>query len=169
QVWDARSHQLLQHYPAHDGEVTSISFHESGNFLLSSSTDASGREWGSRSTVSCAARDEASMPSRSITSFSSAFVRESLLLCLCAGGAKKGWAGGSPLLTATYLGSVSRGSSPIWDLREGRLVYTLKGHSGSVTACAFSADGTRFASGGEDGLVMSWRSHLDNRLAGGNG
>ena len=41
QVWDARSHQLLQHYPAHDGEVTSISFHHSGNFLLSSSTDAS--------------------------------------------------------------------------------------------------------------------------------
>ncbi|CAM9514893.1 unnamed protein product, partial [Ectocarpus sp. 12 AP-2014] len=52
----------------------------------------------------------------------------------------------------------------IWDLREGRLVYTLKGHSGPVTACAFSTDGTRFASGGEDGLVMSWRSHLDNRL-----
>lgn len=41
QVWDARSHQLLQHYPAHDGEVTSISFHHSGNFLLSSSTDSS--------------------------------------------------------------------------------------------------------------------------------
>lgn len=41
QVWDARSHQLLQHYPAHDAEVTSISFHESGNFLLSSSADAS--------------------------------------------------------------------------------------------------------------------------------
>lgn len=55
----------------------------------------------------------------------------------------------------------------IWDLREGRLVYTLKGHSGPVTACAFSADGTHFASGGEDGLVMSWRSHLENRMAGG--
>lgn len=41
QVWDARSHQLLQHYPAHDSEVTSISFHNSGNFLLSSSTDSS--------------------------------------------------------------------------------------------------------------------------------
>lgn len=46
-------------------------------------------------------------------------------------------------------------------------MYTLKGHSGPVSACAFSADGTRFASGGEDGLVMSWRSHLDNRLGGG--
>lgn len=55
----------------------------------------------------------------------------------------------------------------IWDLREGRLIYTLKGHSGPVAACAFSADGTRFASGGEDGLVMSWKSNLDDRLTGG--
>lgn len=48
-------------------------------------------------------------------------------------------------------------------------MYTLKGHTGAVTACAFSADGTRFASGGVDGVVMSWRSHLDNRLGGGGG
>ncbi|CAN0459316.1 unnamed protein product, partial [Hapterophycus canaliculatus] len=59
--------------------------------------------------------------------------------------------------------------SQIWDLREGRLLNTLERHSGPVTKCAFSADGTRLASGGEDGLVMSWTSRLDTRMAGDNG
>lgn len=44
-------------------------------------------------------------------------------------------------------------------------MYTLKGHSGPVTACTFSPDGTRFASGGRDGVVMSWRSHLSSSSA----
>ena len=39
QVWDVRSNQLVQHYSAHSGPVTSVSFHPSGDFLLSSSLD----------------------------------------------------------------------------------------------------------------------------------
>ena len=58
------------------------------------------------------------------------------------------------------------GHSKIWDLREGRLAYTFNGHSGSVRACAFSPDGTRFASGGRDGVVVSWRSHLATKFVG---
>lgn len=38
-VWDARSRQLVQHYPAHTGAVHSLQFHHSGDFLLSSSED----------------------------------------------------------------------------------------------------------------------------------
>lgn len=39
-LWDVRTNQLLQHYPAHADTVNSISFHPTGNFLLSSSNDA---------------------------------------------------------------------------------------------------------------------------------
>jgi WD40 repeat protein len=35
-----RSDALLQHYRAHSGPVTSLSFHPTGNFLLTSSLDA---------------------------------------------------------------------------------------------------------------------------------
>lgn len=55
-------------------------------------------------------------------------------------------------------------NAQIWDLREGRLLYTLKGHHGPATASCFSADGTRFASGGENGLVVSWKSKLFARF-----
>jgi centriolar protein POC1 len=48
----------------------------------------------------------------------------------------------------------------IWDIREGRLIYTLHGHTGPTLAANFSHDGSFFASGGVDQLVMVWRSNL---------
>ena len=39
-VWDVRSRQLVQHYPAHTGGVHSLQFHHSGHFLLSASEDS---------------------------------------------------------------------------------------------------------------------------------
>ena len=41
------------------------------------------------------------------------------------------------------------------DLIEGRPVYTLRGHAGSVTAAAFNRDGDYFASGGMDKQVRA--------------
>lgn len=48
----------------------------------------------------------------------------------------------------------------IWDLREGRLLFTLQGHTGPVNAARFSPDGHFFASGGADQMVMVWKSNL---------
>jgi len=46
----------------------------------------------------------------------------------------------------------------IWDLRKGLLAYTLYGHNGSCTACAFSHYGDYFASGGSDSMILLWES-----------
>ena len=40
-----RSNQLIQHYSAHGGAITNVSFHPSGNFLLSSSLDGTLKIW----------------------------------------------------------------------------------------------------------------------------
>ena len=39
------------------------------------------------------------------------------------------------------------------DLLEGRPIYTLHGHKGSVTSCTFSSNGDYFASGSQDKQV----------------
>jgi len=48
----------------------------------------------------------------------------------------------------------------IWDLREGRLLFTIHGHKGAINHGAWSPDGQFFATGGADQLVMVWQSKL---------
>ena len=67
----------------------------------------------------------------------------------------------SYIQTGNYLASCSKDSSiKIFDLREGRLLYTLHGHTGPINTVAFSQDGHFLSTGGADQLVMVWRSNL---------
>lgn len=53
----------------------------------------------------------------------------------------------------------------VWDLREGRLFYTLFGHEGATLGLNFSPAGDFFASGGADGQVMVWKTNFDRDLS----
>lgn len=75
----------------------------------------------------------------------------------------------STLQSGYYLLSASKDSSlKIWDLREGRLLFTLQGHSGPVNCARFSRDGEFFSSGGADQLVMVWKTNLFSSSSSGN-
>lgn len=52
----------------------------------------------------------------------------------------------------------------MFDLLEGRPLYTLQGHNGPIIAAAFSASGDHFASGGNDEQVFLWRTNFDAPL-----
>jgi centriolar protein POC1 len=39
-IWDLRTNNLLQHYPAHTDNINQIAFHPSGNYLISASKDS---------------------------------------------------------------------------------------------------------------------------------
>lgn len=46
-------------------------------------------------------------------------------------------------------------------MKEGRLGWTLYGHNGAVKAVNFCDKGDYFATGGDDNLVMIWKSNFD--------
>ena len=44
----------------------------------------------------------------------------------------------------------------IWDVETGKVLHTLAAHDGRAVAVAFNRDGSRLATGGQDGLVGVW-------------
>jgi WD40 repeat protein len=54
----------------------------------------------------------------------------------------------------------------VWDLEEGHLLYTLRGHENSVRAVKFSPKGDFFSSGGDDLQVMVWKTNFDQKIEG---
>jgi len=63
---------------------------------------------------------------------------------------------GNYLITAS-----SDGTLKILDLLEGRLIYTLQGHTGPVFTVSFSKGGELFSSGGADAQVCKSFSSFD--------
>ncbi|HYH66619.1 MAG TPA: hypothetical protein VD866_18130, partial [Urbifossiella sp.] len=44
----------------------------------------------------------------------------------------------------------------IWEAKTGKMLVSLQGHTGAVTAVAFSPDGTRLATGTDQGELRVW-------------
>jgi len=59
------------------------------------------------------------------------------------------------------LSSSNDSTLKIWDLRQGHILYTLYGHEGASTSAAFSPSGDYFTTGGQDAVVMVWKSNLE--------
>lgn len=72
--------------------------------------------------------------------------------------------GQAPLTTVTFSpdGALLAGASeasptqPVWDVGSGELLFSLTGHEGSARSIAFSPDGRRLATGGNEGTVWIW-------------
>ena len=51
----------------------------------------------------------------------------------------------------------------LWDLQEGRLMFTMSGHEYQVASCKFSPHGSFLCSGGSDSKVFIWNSGLSSQ------
>jgi tetratricopeptide (TPR) repeat protein len=68
----------------------------------------------------------------------------------------------SPDGTRAAVGACLSPSIEIWDLRRGKLLVSLSGHTGSVRSLAWTPDGAALVSSSEDGTVRIWDSRTNH-------
>ena len=131
-VWATSSAATVNLIRAHEGPVTAVSLHATGDYLLSTSTD---ENWVfsdvSTGQVLVRAGDTASSPHALTTA--------------------EFHPDGRIFATGT-----SDSIIKIWDLKEKQNVANFPGHSGHISAIAFSENGYYLATAADDSTVKLW-------------
>ncbi|MPC16478.1 Pre-mRNA-processing factor 19 [Portunus trituberculatus] len=130
-VWNVGTSQTLQLIRAHDGPVTGLSLHATGDYLLSASRD---HNWAFSDIRTGRVLCKVSDTSASSPLTAAQFHPDGLIL-------------GTGTQDATI---------KIWDLKERSNVANFPGHSGAISSIAFSENGYYLATAAEDSTVRLW-------------
>jgi len=52
----------------------------------------------------------------------------------------------------------------LWDVKDGKIIKTLEGHTNIVNSAAFSSDGATIVSGSSDKTIKLWDSKDGKRI-----
>jgi WD40 repeat protein len=131
----------VEPHPGHQGSVLALAVSPDGRRLLSAGSDQTIRVWETATGKECAVLDKEAGPV-----FSNSY---SVPYPLAVSPTRS-------LLAAPGREAARRHLIDLWDYSTGKRVATLDGHTGPVTALAFSADGARLISGGADTTALIW-------------
>ena len=176
-VWDASTGQELLTLNGHSNDVMGVCFSPDGTRIASASGDETVKVWDA-STGQMLFTFEGHTECVWTVSFSPDGMRLTSVSWDEWGGKLKLWDAftGFELLTLEAFGGQSSSFSPdgrqlayvhdtvkVCNVATGEETLTLKGHSGVSYVC-FSPDGTRLASGNDDGTVNVWDASTSREL-----
>src|SRR5262249_30249085 len=145
--WDVATRRLVRRLNGHTGYCVALDFSRDGARLASGSRDGTALVW---STGSWKLEQTLRNPDPGTTT-------------TLGGRGMVDDVAFSP--DAKTLAMASReGSVLLWDVADGKLLATLKGHPSSVNAAVFSPDGRTLATGGGDQTVRLWNVETRREL-----
>jgi WD40 repeat protein len=127
-VWDVPSRRLLHVLRGHTQRVVALAFDPSSLYLASASLDGTVRQWDS--------------------------LHHGFEVRLFEGVRGKGLAFSPD--GQHFAVSGAAGSLKVWELRSGRRVLTLRGHTDDITSAVYTADGRRIVTAGWDRTIKLW-------------
>lgn len=142
-IWDSETGKVLQQFQEHTGVINAVRYLPDNNCVASSSEDKSVRIYDVRCSQLLQLYHAASSGVNDISFHPSGifFMKTT----------KIGY----------YMLSTANDSKvKIWDLRQGKALFTLYAHEGTVNACDFSFVGDYFATGGADKSINIWQSNF---------
>ncbi|KAF8766950.1 Pre-mRNA-processing factor 19 like protein [Argiope bruennichi] len=130
-IWHVPTSQTIQAIKAHEGGVTGLSLHATGDYLLSTSTDENWAFSDLRTGRVLTKEGDTTTP-HSLTT--AQFHPDGLI----------------------FGTGTSDSVIKIWDLKERANVANFPGHSGPISAIAFSENGYYLATSADDSVVKLW-------------
>lgn len=140
QVWNAMTGKLLLTYRGHSAHVIGVIWSPDGKYIASASNDHTVQVW------------DAMTGTRRLTYRAEANGNP----------ISPAWSpNGKYIVVSEFREStpeVNKSDVEVFDATTGKLILTYRGHSSLVWSLAWSPDGTRIASGSEDGTVQIWQA-----------
>jgi WD40 repeat protein len=146
-VWDVAARRLIRRLQGHTGDCLSLNFSQDGTLLASGSRDGTAIIWSTGTWKALHTLQNADHGSRYVR-YGPGMVEDVAFS-----------PDGKSLALASREGSVQ-----LWDVASGKLLDTLKRHSGAVDAVVFSPDGRTLASGSSDQTVRLWNVETRREL-----
>ncbi len=180
-LWDAQTGACTHILQGHTANVSSVDWSADGSLLASGSADGSVRLWDMQEGASRVGIERAGMVSAVAWSPDSTLLasatEEGLVLVWRAAdgellqrfehagvvGALCWNPNGEHLVSGAADGE--QGVLSLWDMRQGRLVRRLEGHSGFIFGIEWSAEHNLLVSAGSDGTVRWWNPQQGVQLA----
>ena len=133
-LWDLKSGNELVSFKRHTGSIEALAFAPDGTKIVLGSRDGTMRVWDSSN-----------------------------------GNLLKSFNIGNSVNDIAFLSDGNRiliasEKITLWDIENGRVLYTFDAHSDDITSIAISPDGTQFLSGSSDTTIILWDLQLQKKI-----